>query len=92
MTLELLKQYLRISGDYDDDIILMLKGVAEAFVDGALDNPSLVKDDKRYGFAVALLVTHYYDNREILVNGGLVEAPYGVLSLIQQLRGVAASG
>lgn len=88
MDLELLKQFIRIDGTYDDEILEFLKGVAEDVIDGALEEPELVKTERRYHFAVALLVSHYYDNREIIMAGGQVETPYGVLTLIQQLRGV----
>lgn len=88
MDLALLKQFIRIDGTYDDEILEFLKGVAEDVVNGALEEPELVKTERRYYFAVALLVSHYYDNREIVMAGGQVETPYGVLALIQQLRGV----
>lgn len=87
MELSLLKQYLRIDGNHDDELLTFLLVAAQDYIKGALENKD-IQNDPRFDYATALLVAHYYDNREVIGVGGAEEAPLGVLSLIQQLRGV----
>lgn len=80
-----IKVYLRIDHDFDDALLSALIEVARAEVNGSIE----VKDpeDPRFNHAVFLLVGHYYDNRSATAQAS-TELPFGVTSLIQQLRGL----
>ena len=86
MELAELKTFLRIDYDTEDAILLHLKNVAESYVLGAIE----VKETKdvRFTLAVALLVGHWLANRETTTDLNLYAIPFGVESLIQQLRGL----
>ncbi|MEK5500448.1 head-tail connector protein [Bacillus sp. FSL M8-0168] len=90
MELEELKNILRIDHDEDDTYLLMLQKVAQRYVTDAIDqNATLEVLEKReqFNFAVLLLVGHWYQNRLATSETALNDSPYGVLPLIQQLRG-----
>ncbi|MFG3610995.1 head-tail connector protein [Rummeliibacillus stabekisii] len=89
MDLIQLKEYLRIDHNFDDMILKSLQQVAEQYVINAVDseNSSYISD-KRFEFVVTLLVGHWYESRIATSDNALNEIPYGVLPLIQQLRGV----
>lgn len=87
MSVEELKNYLRIDTKSDDSLLEMLKASAEAYILGAVDAQEQAENDVRFKLAVALLVGSWYENRS---NEGpnTSEIPFGVQSLITQLRGV----
>lgn len=87
MTIEELKNYLRIDTKSDDSLLEMLKLSAEAYILGAVDNQEQAKLDARFKLATALLVGSWYESRS---NEGAntSEIPFGVQSIITQLRGV----
>lgn len=86
MELSLLKEYIQVEHDLDDSVIKMLESTAKAYINGAIEYVN--ENDPRYDMAVALLVGHWYENRLASVETALNEIPFGVLPLIQQLRGV----
>lgn len=86
MELAELKNYLRVDHDLDDHLLENLKATAEMYIKGAIEVSST--DDKRFDYAVTLLVTSWYENRTGTTNKALQEIPFGVTSLIQQLRGL----
>lgn len=87
MTIEELKNYLRIDTKSDDSLLEMLKASAESYVLGAVDAQELAKNDVRFKLAVALLVGSWYENRSN-ESSNTQEIPFGVQSIITQLRGV----
>ena len=89
MTIKELKNYLRIDHDFDDSLIETFKIAAENYIYGAIETEQV--NDKRFDLAVALLVGHWYKNREATSQNNLKDIPLGVLSIIQQLRGLPTS-
>lgn len=59
--LETIKEYLRVTGDGDDDQINGLISAAKAYLKnaGAVEN----EENELYILAVKILVTHWYENR-----------------------------
>ncbi len=90
MELTQLKNYLRIDHDFDDTTLEMLQQVAEQYVINAVDseNTSYITD-VRFDYAVTLLVGHWYEQRIATSENALNDVPFGVVPLIQQLRGVS---
>ncbi|MBZ3642438.1 phage gp6-like head-tail connector protein [Enterococcus casseliflavus] len=87
MTIEELKNYLRIDTKSDDALLEMLKLSAESYVLGAVDAQERAKNDVRFKLAVALLVGSWYESRSN-ESASTSEIPFGVQSIITQLRGV----
>lgn len=88
MELQELKNYLRVDTTMDDSFLISLKLSAETYILNAVENAEKVKVDERFKLAVALLVGSWYKNREAISDGNTQEIPFGVASLIGQLRGV----
>ncbi len=82
-----LKNYLRVDHSMDDSLLSTLKITAETYILGATENPEKVQTDTRFNLAVALLVGSWYENRSN-ESSNTQEIPFGVQSLIVQLRGV----
>lgn len=87
MTLEELKNYLRVDTKMDDSLLASLQASAEAYILNATENAEKVRADARFNLAVSLLVGTWYKNREAY-GDSQAEIPFGVTSLIGQLRGV----
>lgn len=90
MELSELKNILRIDHDEDDNYLMMLQGVAQRYVTDAVDQKATteaLEQRQQFNFAVFLLVGHWYTNRLATSETNLNDIPYGVLPLIQQLRG-----
>lgn len=89
MELTQLKNYLRIDHDFDNTTLEMLKQVAEQYVINAVDSEiTSYISDVRFDYAVTLLVGHWYEARIATSENALNDIPFGVVPLIQQLRGV----
>lgn len=88
MQLQKLKNYLKIDHDFDDDILLMLLEVAISYLDDAIDKEVLfeAKLNVKYDYATTLLVGHWYEQRIATSDSALNEIPFGVSSMIEQLR------
>ncbi|WOZ56195.1 head tail connector [Brochothrix phage BtpYZU02] len=86
MDIEDLKNYLRIDHTIDDSLLEMLKETAKAYILGTLEVTEI--DDKRFEYAICLLVSHWYEFRRATSESALNDIPFGVIPLIQQLRGV----
>lgn len=86
LTLDEVKNNLRIDHDFDDDYLKGLIAGASAYIMGAIE----VKQqpvDPRFDIATMFLVAHWYENRNGVANG-MGEVPFGVTALIHQLRGL----
>lgn len=86
MTLEELKQFIAVDFDDDDSLIAFLQETAEEYVQNAVGE-RLPKDSKLYKHALAILVGHWYDNREAYKTGtNSYTVPDSFQSIIHQLR------
>ena len=79
--LEHIKQYLQITHDADDALILMLASAAEEY----LLKAGVRTEDSRYSLAVSALTLHWYDNRAV-VDSKLDTLPLGLRQIINQLK------
>jgi uncharacterized phage protein (predicted DNA packaging) len=63
--------------------------IAHSYILGAVEVDSELKllEDKRFNYLKALLIAHYYENRNATQDYQLFEPPFSVVSFIQQLRG-----
>ncbi|MRB43174.1 phage gp6-like head-tail connector protein [Bacillus thuringiensis] len=86
LTLEQVKNNLRVDHDFDDDYLNGLIAGAQAFVLGAIEVKT-PPEDSRFEIACMFLVAHWYENRTGTANG-MGEIPFGVTALIHQLRGL----
>lgn len=77
-----IKKYGNIEHDDDDGLLEELQLTAEEYLAGAGIKNNYQK--YRYKLAVKMLVIHWYDNRN--VQGEEKALPYGLKSLIEQLR------
>lgn len=87
ITVEGVKNSLRIDHTFDDNMILELIETAKYYVISAID--STATDDeismyKQFEWSVSLLAQHWYLNRQ---EASSERIPVTVLSMIQQMRG-----
>lgn len=61
--LEEVKEFLRVDGDTDDNLITSLILSANRFIKNAT-NPNVDTDTELYKTALKMLVAHWYENRE----------------------------
>lgn len=87
MDLSQIKNALRIEHNLDDQFLLLLIDSAENYILSATELDE-IKEDGRFNLAVSLLVSSWYFNREAFTDSAKNEIPFGVTSLIHQLRGV----
>lgn len=86
ISVDAIKDALRIDGDQDNTLIQGYIDTAKEYVANAVlsgDDAGLLATDSKYKLAVLLLVQFWYSNRAT----DMKQTPYQVLSLIQQLRG-----
>lgn len=83
VTLEEVKQYLRIDGSEDDNFLTSLITAADEYLFDAGVRSTI---SFRYKLAVMLLVSEWYENRTI--RGVSSDVSYSVNSIILQLREV----
>lgn len=86
LTKDQVKNNLRIDYDSDDAFIEMLMGASEATIMGAIEVKE-VPNDPRFDIAQMLLIAHWFEQREA-TGGATSEVPFGVTSIVQQLRGL----
>ena len=84
MELEEIKQFLKVEGEEEDDIIQGLQLAAEEY----LENAGIQKNyrKKLYKLAIGMLITHWYENRCIEVSARANKICYGIDTIIMQLR------
>lgn len=80
--LENIKGYLRIDGDYDDQLLETLIYSAENYLLGAGVKK---RDDHLYKIAITMLVTHWYENREQVTGSTPKNMPMGLKAIILQM-------
>lgn len=85
MNIQEIKEYLRIDGSEEDNLIQGLRLAAEQY----LDNAGISKDytNELYKLAVMLLVSHWYENRDVEKIGVSVnKLRFSLDSIIIQLK------
>ena len=92
MELEKLKQHVRVDHSFEDDLIRDYLGWAEAEVKDSVTtapdrNESYFEGNPHYERAVALLTSHYFENRLPMVETTMHNLPFGITSAIHKLRG-----
>ncbi|MCM3619165.1 head-tail connector protein [Sutcliffiella horikoshii] len=89
MEISTLKQFLGIEHDEDNTLLAVLVKRAEIYVEnqvGTIDK-SNAKMKEQYEQACALLVQHWYDNRESFrIGNNSYEIPYSLDSIVRQLK------
>lgn len=82
MDLQEIKEYLRIDGDEEDNLLVGLQLAAEKY----LENAGITKDydNALYKLAVKLIVCHWYENRE--PTGNAQELAFSLRHIIAQLK------
>lgn len=85
------KPYLRVDGDYDDDVITSLVLSANAKLKGSgVKEPGESVDEEMkelYKLAIKMLVSHWYENREQEAEGRTQHViTLGVQSIILDLK------
>lgn len=87
MNMELIKNYLRIDFEEDDDLLEMMYNTADLFLDGAIKHWNIIKNSPKYVDKVKILlsavVQNLYDNRGLGVKEPTLDKVMS--SLITQL-------
>lgn len=82
--LEHVKEYLRIDGDHDDDIVGLLIDSAKEYMKNAGVEEQV---NPLYKLAITMLVTHWYENRLQTPEGRTSDVlKLGLQSIILQLK------
>lgn len=88
--LEMSKEYLRIDGDHDNEMIGLLIDSAHEYLQNAGVNRD--EESKQYQLAVMMLVTHWYENRNQEIEGRTSRTMGMALqAIILQLKAGASS-
>lgn len=82
MSIDEVKEFLRIDGNDDDALITALTAAAEQYVKNAT-RPDVDTKNDLYNLAVKILVTHWYENREPVGTAGTIA--FSLESMLIQL-------
>ena len=84
MELSIIKQYLKVDFDDDNELILSMQKAAEAYMENAGVTCSYESD--LYRLAILLLVTNWYENRNsVLVGTVSNKLVYSLKHILAQL-------
>ncbi len=86
--MEQVKEYLRIDGSRDDEMLQLLINSAKEYLDNAGVKEIQHKASDQYKLAIIMLVTHWYENREQVVGSVSNAISLGLQSIILQLKAV----
>lgn len=86
VTLEILKQNLRIEDDFDDTLLTINLNAAANYVTGITGIKNDANAPDGYKMCVILIASTYYTNRESFTSNSVNKIPYGVSALMQTLR------
>lgn len=94
MTLEQIKNNLRVDHDFDDDYLEMLHLGAISIVLSSLEISEAPQSNQKFDIAVQFIIANWYENRVGFSNNGagMTQIPYGVMAIIHQLRGELKDG
>lgn len=84
MELSLIKQFLKVDFDDDDDVIMMLADVATAYINAAIG--SCDYEDARVRLLALVIITELYEKRSYSVEKAGAKAQYTIRSIIAQLQ------
>ncbi|UVX34518.1 MAG: head-tail connector protein [Bacteriophage sp.] len=87
LTVEEIKNNLRIDYDEDDNYLEMLLNAAEMFIVGAIELDTL-PEDPRTDVLLFMLVSLWYENRVPATNTMQQQVPFTINAMIHQLRGL----
>ena len=92
MDINTIKKHLRVSHDFEDDLIEMYVEWAKSDILSSVTTSNdvdmeYVEDSFQFKKAVVLLTSFYFEQRLTISDKKKVEMPYGVLDAIQKLRG-----
>lgn len=87
LTVEQIKNNLRIDYDEDDNYLQMLLSASEAFIVGAIELDSL-PNDPRSDVLQFMLVSLWYENRVSVTSALQQQVPFTIHAMIHQLRGL----
>lgn len=88
--LEHVKEYLRITGDFDDNLVSLLINSAKDY----LKNAGVEEQDTDlYKLAITMLVTHWYENRNQQTDSRTQTVmDLGIQTIILQLKAGGSNG
>lgn len=89
LTLEEVKNNLRIDQDFDDTYLQGLIDTSAMFILGTIELDEL-PDDPRVNTLQFMLVSLWYENRVSATSALQQEVPFTITAMIHQLRGVIA--
>lgn len=85
MELEEIKLFLRVDSDDEDTLIQDMQSAAEIYLLNA--GVTQTYDNKLYCLVVKMLITHWYENRSVILIGSISKAlEYSLSSIILQLN------
>lgn len=88
LTVDEVKNNLRIDYDSDDDYLEMLIGASALFIVGAIELDTAPINDARFNTCQFMLVSLWYENRVPATSALQQDVPFTILSMIWQLRGL----
>lgn len=91
LTVEDIKNNLRIDYDEDDAYLQMLLDAATMFISGAIEITPLPADS-RVKVLQFMLVSLWYENRVVATSALQQQVPFTITAMIQQLKGVVRDG
>ena len=84
MELTLIKQFLKVDFDDDDNIIELMANVATKYIEAAVGSCDYV--DARVRLLALVIITELYEKRSYSVEKAGVKAQYTIRSIIAQLQ------
>lgn len=84
MELSLIKQFLKVDFDDDNNIIEMMADVATDYINAAVGSCNY--DDARVRLLALVIITELYEKRSYSVEKAGVKAQYTIRSIIAQLQ------
>lgn len=87
LTLEQVKNNLRLDHNFDDEYITGLITTSEMFILGAIELTE-APDDERFNTLQFILVSLWYENRVPATSALQQQVPFTIVAMIHQLRGL----
>lgn len=84
MELSLIKQFLKVDFDDDDNIIELMADVATDYINAAVGSCNY--EDARVKLLALVIITELYEKRSYSVEKAGVKAQYTIRSIIAQLQ------
>ncbi len=91
VSLDLIKQYLRIDSNHEDELLEMLKTNAIHYINDSVDDMDWTNEKAldKATLLLLVLVSDWYENREYMHEGKISQGVrYTVHSLLLQLQGI----